>query len=194
MNSDRTQNAAGGLGGRPLLTPRDANTVRAPDVAGRAGGADWAASRWVQTMMPTPASATLMAGTPSRQVRLPDADDEGPEPRRAASRRHGAPGRGLLGGRRWSTSRPWPHHDHPTYLPQPATSSVTGYGPTKKWRSPQTFDTQQKGHFGTCTPWASPAGPATPDPTCPTGRSLAGERCAGPAPPSARCATRQEWR
>ena len=39
-----------------------------------AGGADGAASRWAQTMRPTPASATLMAGTASRQVRLPDAD------------------------------------------------------------------------------------------------------------------------
>jgi hypothetical protein len=83
-----------------------------------------------------------------------------------------------VGEGRWSTSRPWPHHDHPTYLPQPATSSVTGYEPTKKWRSPQTFDTQQKGAQRNLYALASPAGPATPDPTCPADRSLAGERCA----------------
>ena len=90
---------AGGLRGRPLLTPRDANTVRARMRLSGAGGADPTASRWVQAMRPTPASATLMAGAARRQVRLPDADDEGPEPRRASSRRHGGTGRGLLGGR-----------------------------------------------------------------------------------------------
>jgi hypothetical protein len=176
-----------------------------------ARGADRAASRWVQTMRPTPASATLMAGTDGRQVRLPDAVDEGPEPRRAASRQHGARGTafsvavatdprslrfaftassttpgslgtslrrpGIVGriqamleinikapfdiadkclssmrevGRgRWSTSRPWPHHDHP----RTSAGYIEHHGLRTDEEMAVAGDVRHsaKGHFGTCT-------------------------------------------